>query len=168
MSSKQRRKEKRALLRMAQQEALGEVHSGEVVSNGKPNGVQGAKVRVAAMRTELYMGQVPHPEHAERYEQLLPGCTDRFVSMAERQSRHRQWMEKGFMLFNGSSQMVGVVGGLVVAAGSIWACTYLIMNGKSIEGFGTMLVGLGAIVSIFVMGRSGQRAEIEGKKRPTR
>src|SRR5258708_7872427 len=66
---------------------------------------------------ELYQGALPHPDHLERFEALLPGATDRFLGLAERQSAHRQRMEKKFLNFNGATQILGsLFAGVIVLA----------------------------------------------------
>ncbi len=113
--------------------------------------------------TEYYAGQLPHPDHLERFEQICPGATDRMLRMTEKQSDHRQWMEKAFMLFNGSSQILGTVSGAALMLGGIFAAGYLSMHDKSIEGFVAFILSLGTVAAVFVTGRRAQQREKEQK-----
>lgn len=120
--------------------------------------------RLMAMRTESYWGAVPHPDHVERFEAILPGAFDRFLGMAERQSAHRQRMERKFLNFNGVAQAIGVIFAGLTVLGAIAACTYLMMNDKPIAGFTAMLTPLAVVGGIFLRTRKKQQAEIAGKR----
>ena len=41
-----------------------------------------------------FSGPIPPPNIIEGYEKIVPGSADRIISMAERQSEHRQKMEQ--------------------------------------------------------------------------
>lgn len=110
-------------------------------------------------RSEVYSGLVPHPEHARAFEEIQPGSFDRFISMAERQGGHGQWMENGFLLLNGLSQFVGVgVAGTHVLAG-MYHGHDLLMNDKPMEGFTAMLAPLGVVGAAFLSERRSRRLE---------
>jgi uncharacterized membrane protein len=121
--------------------------------------------RVTASRTELYAGTVPHPEHAQAFENILPGSFGRFLAMAEKQGDHRQRMERKFLNFNGASQILGVViAGAVVLAG-MWFGYDLLMHDKKVEGLTAMLTPLGVIGAAFIGARISQAKEKRAKAR---
>lgn len=118
----------------------------------------------AGFRAELYSGQVPHPEHLERFEQLSRGATDRFITMAERQSVHRQAMERKFLNINGTTQVLGVIfAGLIVLA-SIGSGGFLVYHDKQVEGLASMFGPLALVAGLFIYDRRQQKEEI-GRKR---
>ena len=41
-----------------------------------------------------FAGPIPPPSMMKQYEETLPGSADRILKMAEKQSEHRQWVEK--------------------------------------------------------------------------
>lgn len=49
---------------------------------------------VAQVIESEFSGPIPPPNIMRGYEEILPGAADRILSMAERQSQHRQDMEK--------------------------------------------------------------------------
>lgn len=120
------------------------------------------------MRAELYFGAVPHPEHVERYETLLPGSTDRFITMAERQSAHRQRMESRFIAVNGTSQVLGSLFAGLTVLGALAAGTFLVYHDKNIQGLTAMLAPLAIIGGIFLKTRKSQGVEIERKREAER
>ncbi len=44
--------------------------------------------------SEQLQGPIPPPSYLSGYEQLLPGAADRILKMAEKETEHRQAMEK--------------------------------------------------------------------------
>lgn len=143
---------------------------GEVVH--QPQGVEGRPVqrpqprgRQVAARMEYYEGLIPHPEHMERFEQLAPGSTDRLIAMAERQGEHRQTMERKFLNFNGSSQILGVVFAGLIGLGSIAGTVYLAMNDKPAQAMAATLAPLAGIVWAYRGQRERQQAEKAKKSR---
>ncbi len=38
-----------------------------------------------------YSGPLPHPDHFDRYDQVLPGAADRILSMAENEGKQRRF-----------------------------------------------------------------------------
>lgn len=127
---------------------------------------RGAHVQSSStgMRTEVYQGLVPHPEHVERYEALQPGATDRFIGMAERQSEHRQTLEKRHLAFNGFSQILGVLFAGITVLGGLAAGTYLIINDKPVSGLVSLLLPLATVAGIFIDSKRSQRAELKAKQ----
>lgn len=114
---------------------------------------------VRASRTELYAGAVPHPDHARSFEEIQPGSFDRFLSIAERQSKHRQVLEQRFMSFNGWSQVIGVVfAGLIVLAG-IASGTFLLYNDKQTQGLTAMFAPLALVAGTFIVTKSSEKRE---------
>lgn len=112
---------------------------------------------------EQYTGSVPHPEHARAFEEILPGSFDRFITMAERQSGHRQWMEKGYLLLNSVVQFAGVLAGTAAILGGMYFGYELLMHDKGIEGFTAMITPLGAVCATFFGALRSQAREKQRK-----
>lgn len=41
------------------------------------------------VRSERFIGPIPHPRHLAEYERVLPGSADRLMTMAEKDQNHR-------------------------------------------------------------------------------
>ena len=113
---------------------------------------------------EIYSGALPHPDHLERFEAILPGTTDRFIRLAEQQSEHRQRMERKFLNFNGASQIIGVLFAGLAIVGGLAAGTFLLYHDKKTEGLMAMFGPGGAVAVIFVGVRWAQGAERKRKE----
>lgn len=113
---------------------------------------------------EFYAGMLPHPDHLERFEKLQPGATDRLIRMVEGQANHRQAMERKFLNFNGSAQVLGVVIAGLFLLSAVAGGVYLLHDGKTLEGFGAMLAGIVPVAITFVKQRREQQGEKDGKE----
>ena len=117
----------------------------------------------AHITAEFYAGMLPHPDHLERFEQLQPGATDRLIRMVEGQASHRQAMERKFLNFNGGAQVLGVVIAGLFLLSAVAGGVYLLHDGKTLAGFGAMLVGIVPVAITFVKQRASQQGEKEAK-----
>lgn len=45
-------------------------------------------------RQEFFSGPLPPPEKLEHYDRIVPGLAERIVGLTERQSAHRQQLER--------------------------------------------------------------------------
>jgi uncharacterized membrane protein len=113
---------------------------------------------------ELYNGLIPHPQHLERFESLLPGATGRFMALAERQSAHRQLMERKFLNFNGAASIIGAVSASLISLASVGGAIFLIYLGRSAQEVAACLVPLAPIVWAFRRARKSQTNEIRRKR----
>jgi uncharacterized membrane protein len=84
--------------------------------------------------------------------------------MAEKQSAHRQGMERKFLNFNGISQILGVVFAGLIVMGAIALGGYLVYNDKSLQGFVAMFVPLATVGGLFIHDRRQQQKELERKR----
>jgi uncharacterized membrane protein len=117
--------------------------------------------------TMSYEGILPPPSMLRAYNDVVPGAADRIISMAERQSAHRQSLEKAVVDGNLASeqrgQTYGLIIGLVVAIGSF----ILVAYGHSVVGITALIVEIVALVTVFVVGRFRQEAERAKKREET-
>jgi hypothetical protein len=86
--------------------------------------------------------------------------------MAERQSAHRQGLEKAVVESNckaqGRGQWFAFILALVVICGGV----YLLAEGRSLEGFAAIILAVGSLIGALIYGRTEQRKERENKLRP--
>ncbi|CCO25463.1 DUF2335 domain-containing protein [Maridesulfovibrio hydrothermalis] len=115
------------------------------------------ELRSVASKQIHFQGPIPDPETFKAYEQALPGAADRILSMTERQSKHRQEMEKYAIRSENNLQLVGLVFGLIVSLAIIVGGVWCILKGYSIAG--TLLTGgaLASLVGVFVYGAQGKK-----------
>lgn len=134
------------------------VPSGQHPVHSTPSGAQG-RTRITGMRAELYAGELPHPDHLERFEALCPGATDRWLTRVERQGEHRQRMENKFLNITGITQILGSIFGGLAVLGGLAAGTFLLYHDKKTEGLTAMFAPLGIIASIFLADKLSIRWE---------
>jgi uncharacterized membrane protein len=114
-----------------------------------------------AMTAQHFSGPLPPPEMLRKYEDLLPGSADRVISMAERQSVHRQALEAKVVNSNCSNERLGMLLGFGVVVLVVSAGTYAVSIGKDITGMGAIVTALASLVGVFVYGKSQQKKELE-------
>jgi uncharacterized membrane protein len=84
--------------------------------------------------------------------------------MAEKQSRHRQDIERRVIFTRSRNETLGQVFAFilsfVVVTGSVW----LISIGKSTEGLTAILANLVTLAGIFIYGKVRQKRELDEKR----
>ena len=110
--------------------------------------------------TTGFSGPIPDPNTLQRYESIKNGLADRIVSMAERQSEHRQALEKKSLdaeIKNKEKEFsearLGQIFALIIGLTAIICGTFASFNGA--QWFGSIIGGGGVIglVSVFILGR---------------
>ena len=86
--------------------------------------------------------------------------------MAERQSAHRQQIEKTVIDANCQAQSRGQWFAFILAAMVIGGGVYLLAQGKSLEGFSAIILAVASLIGALVFSRSEQRKERAQKLRP--
>lgn len=112
---------------------------------------------------ESFIGPLPSPSHLEKYEQILPGAADRIISMAEKQSSHRQDLEKQVIKSDIRNSLLGLIFGFIIGLGGVSCGFYLIYIGKIIEGGLFSGATIVALVSAFIYGSTQRRKERASK-----
>jgi uncharacterized membrane protein len=131
----------------------------------QPNQPESPLAQVTAAQFQAYSGPLPAPEDLQRYDEILPGGAERIFAAFERQSEHRQALEKAVTSANIRAQdrgpWLGFIVALVFFAGSI----FLITNGYGVAGTILGTTDLVGLVGVFVYGKRDQRKEREQKMR---
>ncbi len=68
-----------------------------------------------------FRGPIPPPNIISGYEKILPGAADRILTMAEKQSEHRQTMERKMIEAEARDSLLGVMSGFTLGAGCVVA-----------------------------------------------
>jgi uncharacterized membrane protein len=103
---------------------------------------------------------LPPPDVLARYNEAFPGCAERIVAMAEKQSAHRQNIESRVINGNIYSQKVGLWLGFVLAFVVISSGAWLVYDGRIAWGAGFIGIPLVALVSVFVLGKRDQNRQL--------
>ena len=92
-----------------------------------------SSITVAGFMAESRMefsGPIPPPNILRQYEDILPGATDRILTMAEAQSKHRQHMEKTVVEGDTKRSAQGLWAGTVIVLATLAFCAYLAKLGS--------------------------------------
>ena len=111
------------------------------------------------VQAEFFSGPIPPPSYLARYNDVVPNGADRIISMAERQSSHRESMERDVVDGNLRSQSRGQTQAFILALVVILGGIYIMATGKSGWGFAAIITSLTSLVSIFAIGKRQQKNE---------
>lgn len=64
---------------------------------------------VAKVVQSEFSGPIPPPNMIKGYEAILPGAADRIITMAEKQSSHRQEMERKIISADSRDSLLGIL-----------------------------------------------------------
>lgn len=142
---------------------------------GQPS-LANVSTRIIAEKTTSYSGPIPSPEILLGYERALPGLAERIIRMAEQETAHRHKTEKDIIAIQEKDMkearsevrrgqhyaFVLCLAAITLGAGAIFA-------GHDTAGATLGTVGLGSLVTAFVVGRKAQQAvereKPEGKEK---
>jgi uncharacterized membrane protein len=110
-----------------------------------------------------FSGPIPPPALLERYNDLIPNGAERILAMAEKQSAHREYLEKRVVDGNVSNQTRGSYFAFIISLVAILGGVWLIAHGKSPEGLGTIITSLVGLVSVFLYSKYQQKKERDEK-----
>lgn len=113
---------------------------------------------------QSFSGPLPPPEMLRKYEELLPGSADRIISIAERQSSHRQKLESDVIASSIRNERLGMTFGFLICILAISGGIFAVMHGKSAEGIAAIITPLVALVAVFVYGKSKQKKDLEARQ----
>jgi uncharacterized membrane protein len=103
-----------------------------------------------------FTGPIPPPHLLSEYEQILVGLADRIVGMAEGEAEHRRQIQRRRMrLAEG-----GLLSAFVISMTAIVGGQFLVHEGASREGIGSILAALAALLVVYLSrGRKTQPAK---------
>ncbi len=114
-----------------------------------------------------FSGPIPPPELLAQYNQVVENGADRIMRMAELQSSHRMELEKNIVDASIKRSNQGLYLGFTLALVCILGGIIITINGQNVVGITSILIPLGAIVSIFVYTKERDRENKENKTRKT-
>ncbi len=114
---------------------------------------------VSRLQAEYFSGPLPAPSLLAKYNEVIPGGAERILSMAERQSAHRESLEASIVHGNLEMQRRGSNRAFLLALVIILGGIYLMATGKNAWGFAAIITSLVSLVSVFAITHSKQSAE---------
>lgn len=113
-------------------------------------------------RATAFVGPIPPPEVMAEYERTLPGLADRLVVSAERESEHRRALQMRAMRLS----ELGLAAGFAIAMTAVMGGIYLVHEGSSVEGMGSIIMAIASLVLVFLT--RGRRNPLERADEPAR
>lgn len=115
-------------------------------------------------KTEIFSGPIPSPSACREYEQILPGFTERAVSMAEKaqnsdvQSRERS--DRYLLIWRMTSILLSFTLALIIVGGAIG----LIYFDKTIHGYVILVGSVAGVITAMRKGKSSKSEQVDGGK----
>lgn len=117
--------------------------------------------RTEMMYAVSLRGPLPPPQILERYDQIVPGGAERIVGWVEKQSSHRQDLERIKVVGDVGNEKRGQWFAFVITLLTLAASVYLISQDKDTSGLALILTELAVLAGVFIYGRESQRRERE-------
>ncbi|HEV2754327.1 MAG TPA: DUF2335 domain-containing protein [Actinomycetota bacterium] len=109
---------------------------------------------------EVYRsGPLPDPDELAKYEQAHPGAAKWIFDQAAIQGQHRRDLEKRNLEAAIKRSSIGMWLGFVLSVAVVAAGFVLLLRGREVWGFATMISALVALAGVFVYGRWSQSRE---------
>jgi uncharacterized membrane protein len=118
---------------------------------------------ITRVQSVAFAGPLPPPEILAKFNDVVPGAADRIIAMAERQSSHREGLEKSVIDANIASQKRGSIFAFILCLLVILGGFYLIAHGKDGWGFAAILGALASLAGVFIYGKKKEEKELEEK-----
>lgn len=115
-----------------------------------------------------FSGPLPPPSIIQGYENVIPGAAERILAMAEKQSEHRQLMERTMIQSDSRDSLLGIIAALILGAGClVTSCVIAIsvpQNAGAICSAAFGITGIGSIVGPFLKIRKKDSSKDEKNK----
>ena len=115
------------------------------------------------MQSASFSGPLPHPALLAKYNEIIPNGAERIMAMAERQSTHREGIERLVIEENVASQKRGSIFAFIICLVAIVGGFVLIATGKDAYGLASIVASLATLAGVFVYAKRQQRREREEK-----
>lgn len=117
----------------------------------------GNKMQVSRSQFSYNKGPLPLASELVKYNEACPGAADRIIAMAERQSEHRQVLEKTVVKSQTRNSLFGVIFAFIICVVTVIAGAYCVYNGSGWPGAALGLGGLASICGVFIYGTNNAK-----------
>ena len=124
---------------------------------GAPHGAAGYVV--ARTQSASFSGPLPHPDMLKQYEAVLEGAANRIILMAEKQSAHRQDLERRVVVSDIHKSYWGLVAAFVLALASTVCGSLVADHGQPWAGGAIATATVVALVTVFLKETRARREE---------
>ena len=114
----------------------------------------------------MYTGPIPPPEALARYNDAVPNGAERILAVFEKQSAHRQDIERTVIANDVVMARAGLVTGVIVALSIVFLAGYIVHTGvPQAAPSAAAIVGidLASVVGAFIYGRRKNAEELARK-----
>jgi uncharacterized membrane protein len=117
------------------------------------------------LSVEKTSGPLPHWQHLEKYNEIIPNGAERIMAMAEKQQEHRIKMEERAISSQLDQSARGQLFGLIIGCVALAAGTICGLMGHEITGSIIGGGGITGLVSVFVYGKVKQERTLRNKNK---
>ena len=139
--------------------------AGEGSAVGQPTPQEERLVTTTIEAYAAFEGPLPPPQMLDRYNSVIPDGANRIMIMAEKQQIHRHELESTVVTANAAAQARGQLFAFLLALVAIIGGVFLIATGKDTAGLAAILTALGALVTVFIVGRVQATSERRSKRK---
>jgi len=116
-------------------------------------------VALSHSRSESFTSQLPSAKELREIDAVVPGGAERMLVLLEKQSEHRQFIEKVAIRGDTGRANMGLAAGFVVAMFGLWVGWDLVRSGHQLAGAVVGTVDLVSLVTVFIYGSATRRGE---------
>ena len=118
----------------------------------KKEGAVVAKAQITAVTSQTYQGPIPPASEMQKYAAINPELPMRIMAMAEKQSAHRQEIEKIAVAESFKQKRLGATYAFILGVIAIAGGVYCIVKGYSAYGIALIIADLAALAGAFAYG----------------
>lgn len=104
--------------------------------------------------SQMYQGPIPLASELAGYEQVCKGSADRIIAMAERQSAHRQDIEKMIVKGRTRDSLLGIIAAMLLSFFILVAGVFCILAGHDWAGSTIITIDIVGLCTVFIYGTS--------------
>jgi len=95
----------------------------------------------------MRVGPLPDAEELGRYEELIPGCAERIITMAEKQQAHGHDMDRK----KHSVTIAGMLTSLLLTGGALGVAYYMVA--KNLPDISAVMYSMAAVITVALGGK---------------
>ncbi|MFO0966853.1 MAG: DUF2335 domain-containing protein [Gemmataceae bacterium] len=115
------------------------------------------------LRATQFSGPLPPPDILEEYEKLLPGAAERIFAAFEKQTEHRQSLEKHVVKDDTRRSWAGLVAAFLLASFCVIGGVICVLHGHTAAGATIATASVATLAAVFVYGSNLRAKERQAK-----